>query len=46
MIWLAFYAIAVVGALIWPRHAPDTLELTSIDDAAYNVTAQGKSAWK
>ena len=46
MIWLAFYAIAVVGALIWPRHAPDTLELTSIDDAAYNVTAQEKSAWK
>lgn len=46
MIWLAFYAIAVVGALAWPRHAAETLALATIDDAARDAAAQGKTEWK
>ena len=46
MIWLAFYAIAVVGALAWPRHPPETFELTSNEGGARNITAQGKTVWK
>ena len=46
VIWLAFYAIAVIGALVWPRQAPETFELTTIDDGARDVAAGGKTVWK
>jgi hypothetical protein len=46
MIWLAFYAIAVVGALAWPGRAPEPLEVATIGDGARNAAAQGKTVWK
>ena len=46
MIWLAFYAIAVVGALAWPKHAAETPELATIHDGARDAAALGKTAWK
>jgi len=46
MIWLAFYAIAVVGALAWPRHAAETPELASIYDGTRDAATQGKTVWK
>jgi hypothetical protein len=46
MIWLAFYAIAVVGALVWPRHAAETPELASIYDGTRDAATQGKTVWK
>jgi len=46
IIWLAFYAIAVVGALAWPRHAAETPELASIYDGARDAATQGKTVWK
>ena len=46
MIWLAFYAIAVVGALAWPGRAPEPLEVATIGDGARNAVAQGKTVWK
>jgi hypothetical protein len=46
MIWLAFYAIAVVGALAWPRHATETAELAAISDGTHDAAALGKTVWK
>ena len=46
IIWLAFYAIAVVGALAWPRHAAETPELATIYDGARDAAAHGKTVWK
>jgi hypothetical protein len=46
MIWLAFYTIAVVGALAWPRPAVEPLELATIGDGARDPAAQGKTVWK
>ena len=46
MIWLAFYAIAVVGALAWPGHAAETPELATIHHSARDAAAQGKTVWK
>ena len=46
MIWLAFYAIAVVGALAWPRHVAETPELATIYDGARDAAVQGKTVWK
>jgi hypothetical protein len=46
IIWLAFYAIAVVGALVWPRHAAETPELATIYDGAREAAAQGMTVWK
>jgi hypothetical protein len=46
VIWLAFYAIAVVGALAWPRHAAETPDLATIYDGARDAAAQGKTVWK
>lgn len=46
MIWLAFYAVAVVGALAWPRHAAKTPELATIYDGARDGAAQGQTVWK
>jgi hypothetical protein len=46
VIWLAFYAIAVVGALAWPRHAAETPELAAIHDGTHDAAALGKTVWK
>jgi hypothetical protein len=46
IIWLAFYAITVVGALAWSRHAPETPELATINDGVQDVAAEGKMVWK
>ena len=46
IIWLAFYAIAVVGALAWPGRAPEPLEVATIGDGARDAAAQGKTVWK
>jgi tryptophan-rich sensory protein len=46
VIWLAFYAIAVVGALAWPRQIAATQDLAVVLDDTQQSGAQGKAVWK
>jgi len=46
VIWLTFYAIAIVGALAWPRQMAETQDLAAVVDGTHQSGAQGKAVWK
>ena len=46
VIWLTFYAIAIIGALAWPRQMAETQDLAAVVDDTHQSGAQGKAVWK
>lgn len=46
MIWLIFYAIAIVGGLVWPKQMAETQEVAAAVDDTHQSGVQGNAVWK